>query len=238
MSSTIGQLTFPDDRANELSQFATRVRNELGTKIDPVTIVVKPRAQMKRYRDPKPGDGPNDGRARGYWHEDSRTIDLADDLFAPGQPLDETLGHEVIHALFSDWVTKGHRRQLLPLISPTPTGFGDQSINDADIGYPASPEECCAVWGSAAIFGFDPPAYVGLYKRNIAKANLPTLREILLSDGQGGQGPGVVPGGDPCQQVKDRNAVLEARITEISADLDALLANLGTTAKKAKPQVP
>lgn len=221
MSVIVGQLTLPDDQAAALNPIAQRIAAMLANRIEPVTIVVKPRADMPEYL---PGK-----HARGYWKERTRKILLADDLFAAGEPLDETLGHEVVHTLFSDWLTKWHRNELLALVTPAPDSFGDLSVDDLHVGYPASAEECCCVWGSAAIFGFDPPAYVGIYKRTIAKSDLPAVREILLNDPD--MGP---PPVDPCQPLRDRVAILEARKAEIAADLEELMSSLRTTANKVR----
>jgi hypothetical protein len=219
---TVGHLTFSDEPAivAALTPIAQRIAANLADRIKDVTIVVKPRAEMPEYL---PGM-----HARGYWREGKRRILLADDLFNPGEPLEKTLGHEVVHTLFTDSVANPRLVQLLPLMSPVPEHFKDEWIGDEKVGYEASPEECCCVWGSAAIFGFDPPAYVDIYKRSIAKADLAKLRGILLAN----EG---VPTPDPCEQVIARNKALEARIKEISTDLETLLSSLGSTAQKAKP---
>jgi len=53
-------------------------------------------------------------------------------------------------------------------------------IGDNDKGYPAIPEECVCVWGSAALFGFDPPAYSKLYKRHFAEDDFAEVARVLL----------------------------------------------------------
>jgi hypothetical protein len=181
----VGRLTLSGtpEQTKALRPFAKRVRKIIGDRIDPVVVTVLPRASMPLYRDPRPGDGPTDGRAEGYWRGNARKILLADDLFdGTAGPLDETLGHEIIHVLFDDWIMPEQRRQLLPLLHPEPVNWSDTMVNGVDKGYPAIPEECVCVWGSAALFGFDPPAYDKLYKRRFVEADYAEVARILLDE--------------------------------------------------------
>ena len=121
--SIVGRLTLSGtpEQNQAMRPFAKRVRRMLANRIDPVEVIVKPRSEMPRYRDPNPNDGPTDGRAEGYWRGSARKILLADDLFdGTGGPLDETLAHEIIHVLFDDWIMPEQRRVLLPLLHPQP----------------------------------------------------------------------------------------------------------------------
>jgi hypothetical protein len=107
----------------------------------------------------------------------------AQDLFDPSPALkrDKTLGHEFVHVLFSDWLGKWHRKQLLPLITPPADNWNDTTIGDRQEGYEADPSEALACWGSAALFGWDKPAYSTLYLRKILATNFAKTKVLLLA---------------------------------------------------------
>jgi hypothetical protein len=199
MTEVVGQLTLDgtDAQIDALGPFATRIEAVVGKRIQPVTVRIRARTNMPRYRDPKPGDKPEDGHARGYWKSPNRTILLADDLFALGEPLDETLGHEVVHVLFDDWIKGAPKKALLRYLQPLPENYTDTTIAERDKGYPANPEECLAVYGSAALFGFNPPAYTTLFKRLVPKTSLAEVKALML-----GALPvePPVPAPDPCAE--------------------------------------
>lgn len=201
MTLAVGQLTLvgaTKEQEVALTPMFNKVQEIVGTRINPVTVKVRPRSEMPRYRAPRPGDGPTDGRAKGYWRSGNRTILLADDLFPPGRMLDETLGHEVVHVMFDDWLKPAQKKTLLRYLQPEPENYSDTMIGDQDKGYPALPEECIAVWGSAAIFAFPHPAYGALYKRIIVEPLWAEVRAIMLASPPPAPPP-VTP--DPCAEL-------------------------------------
>lgn len=162
-----------------LTPFVQVAVDLLGIRIKPLTIEVRARANMPRYRDPRPGDSPTDGHAEGYWRGTVRKILIADDVL-PRTDLEETIGHELVHVLFDDWLSTAQKATLLSYLDPRPENYSDTMVNGKDYGYPALPEECIAVWGSAALFGFIKPAYASLYKRRIASTIYPVVKTLML----------------------------------------------------------
>lgn len=182
VSEQIGRVRVTGTQAqvDALRPFVTKATKLLDTRIDPLELSVRPRAKMPSYGTAADGTAL---RSRGHWSSRLRRMLIADDLFQEGDALlrDKTLGHEFVHVLFSDWMGKWHRRQLLPLITPPCDGWNDMTIGDKFIGYPADPDEALACYGSAALFGWAKPAYSTLYKRRILQEDYPKTKSLLLA---------------------------------------------------------
>ncbi len=174
----IGPFTFKmtQGQFDALVGFANRANALMGRLIDPVEIVVRKRTEMPKY-----GPGPKDF-SRGFWRSGPRRILLADDIFDPKKPLldEKTLGHEVFHVIQDDHFTRFHRRRLLPFITPEADNWNDMTIGDEFKGYPALPYEAMACYGSAALFGWEKPAYSSLYLRKIEAADFDEVKAITL----------------------------------------------------------
>jgi hypothetical protein len=179
VNKVIGKITLTGTREQnqELTPFCREANVALGQCIKPVTVVIKPRADMPLYA---PGK-----HAMGYWKVGPHHIWLADDCFDPAKPdlPAKTLGHELVHTLQDDWFTSYHRKALLPYLRPEPDNWRDPNIGGKYVGYEALPYECIAVWGSAALFNWDRPAYSTLYKRKIAAADWPEVKTIMVAKG-------------------------------------------------------
>lgn len=148
----------------------------LGSRIKPFTLITRERDKMPLYS--------ATDRARGFWRESYRRMIISKDLFPAGLEvlLKKTVEHELIHVLFSDHITAFNKAKLMPLLTPAPEDFNDLTINGAFVGYGASPEECIATWGSAALFEYtDNPAYSTLYKRRVYRSNFPALKTVMLA---------------------------------------------------------
>jgi hypothetical protein len=178
----IGRVTITgtEDQITKLTPFVKKATDLLDTRIDRFDLKVVPRSDMPvAYKK-------NDGtivRAEGHWSDRRRLMRLADDLFRPidEKERDKVLGHEFVHTLFSDWLGKWHRRQLLPLIKPPADNWNDMTIGDTYEGYVADPSEALACYGSAALFGWVKPAYASIYLRRIAQADYPKTKTLLLA---------------------------------------------------------
>lgn len=117
---------------------------------------------------------PDGVRARGFWNHKSARGDilLSDDLFAApdGSPelARKTFAHEGTHQLDDQWMLKSNERSIRDNFEPDASGW---------------PSEAFAVYGSAAIFGFDDPPYRSFYKGyRIPKAKWPETKEEALRD--------------------------------------------------------
>lgn len=173
----------------------------------PVYVRIRPRAQMPRYRKRRPTDTkPEDGRAFGYWHRRPRVVDLALELIGKPAELRKVGAHESIHVRAEDFEA-WHWDHLLPMLDPEPESRFDQTIGDDDLGYPATPEECIATFGSAAIFGFWPPAFESLYKRRFPRGLHASVRATILAR---------APMQESCAKQSARIAELEAQLREAS----------------------
>lgn len=178
----IGRVTTHGTQAQveALESFVKEATDVLGTRIDRLDLEVADRSKMPVafVKD----DGTK-VRAEGHWSERRRLMRCADDLFEAQKDLlrDKTLGHEFVHVLFSDWMGKWHRRQLLPLISPPADNWSDLTIGDNWLGYVADPSEALACYGSAALFGWTKPAYSTLYKRRILQTDYSKAKALLLT---------------------------------------------------------
>lgn len=178
----VGHVTIhgTDAQVNALTPFITTATDLLGRRIDLLDLEV-------RARDKMPVAFVKDNgtvvHAEGHWSDRLRRMLVADDLFGDGLALkrDKTLGHEFVHVLYSDWFTKWHRRQLLPLLTPEADNWFDETIGDEWMGYVAAPTEGFACWGSAALFGWDKPAYSTLYLRRIRTVDFPHAKQITLA---------------------------------------------------------
>lgn len=142
-------------------------------RVRPTRVHVLPRDQMPWATKPDE-DGKGGVRARGFWDHPKYNHDilLADDLFAAptGGPdlARKTFAHEGTHQLQADWMLRSNERSIKPLFDPDAAGF---------------PAEEFAVYGSAAIFGFDNPPYKGFYdKFVIPKSMWAKTKEYALRD--------------------------------------------------------
>jgi hypothetical protein len=182
MEHQIGRVTIVGSQAeiDALTTFVTTATDLLGRRIDPFTLETRARENMPIAF--KKADG-TVVRARGLWSDRRRRMLISQDLFGTGLQLlrDKTVGHEFVHALFSDWLTRWHRRQLLPFINPDADGWNDLTIGDDWQGYVADPSEALACYGSAALFGWTKPAYSTLYSRRILQADYPKVKALLLA---------------------------------------------------------
>lgn len=223
MTLLIGQVTLngSDAQNARMQPFVQAAVDLLGDRFKPVTVEVRTRVSMPRYRDPRPGDKPTDGHAEGFWRAGPRRILIADDVI-PRDDLPETLGHEWIHLLFEDWFTPGQKRTLLGYLDPRPENYSDTQVNGKDRGYPALPEECIAVWGSAALFGFAKPAYSSLYKRTISGVVYPAVKAVML----GTLPPAPIPAPDPCADVKAQLDAANAELALLRTKIAAARADL------------
>jgi hypothetical protein len=182
MSEQIGRVTIygTPNEITALTAFVEEATELLGTRIDRLDLYTRERANMPIAF--KREDG-TVVRARGFWSDRRRQMGISKDLFGKDLDLlrDKTVGHEFVHVIFSDWLTRWHRRQLLPLITPDADGWNDMSIGDDWQGYVADPSEALACYGSAALFGWVKPAYSTLYTRRIAQADYPKTKALMLT---------------------------------------------------------
>jgi hypothetical protein len=182
MDTIIGRVTVKgtDEEVAALTPFVTKATTLLGTRIDPFNLLTRERSKMPVYG--YEADG-TPLRARGHWSSRLRRMLVSKDLFQKGETLerDKVLGHEFVHVIFSDWMGKWHRRQLLPVIQPPADSWNDLTIGDKYEGYFADPSEALACYGSAALFGWAKPAYASIYLRRITQENFPKTKTILLS---------------------------------------------------------
>lgn len=151
---------------------ATTLIEALGDRIEPVSVVLKTGDEM-----PERSDG---GPSFGFWKAGQREIWLWEET--DEYPVDKTFAHEAMHVVDTDWLTRGQRLDIIELMSPTPTAWGDQSIGGVIHKYVALPFEVFAVYASAAIGGFQRPAYMALFKRRVTVDKWPTLAELTLRD--------------------------------------------------------
>lgn len=178
----VGRVTISGTQTQieKVKPFVKKATDLLDRRIDPLTLRIVPRADMPVAFIKKDG---TIVRAEGHWSDRRNLMRLADDVFGPKQDLlrDKILGHEFTHTVFSDWLGKWHRRQLLPVITPAADNWNDLTIGDTWEGYVADPSEALACYGSAALFGWAKPAYSTLYLRRIAQADYPKVKAILLA---------------------------------------------------------
>lgn len=182
MQEKIGPVTMIGTQAelDMMRAFVTTATTLLGTRIDPFTLETREREQMPIAFVKKNGDIVY---ARGHWSSRKRRMLCSKDLLVAALDLlrDKTLGHEFVHVLFSDWLGKWHRKQLLPLITPEADDWNDMTISDTWEGYVADPSEALACYGSAALFGWAKPAYSTLYTRRILQSDYPKAKTLLLA---------------------------------------------------------
>jgi hypothetical protein len=168
----VGQFTYrmmPDHLA-ALGDVPKRIADILGKRVQAATVVTRPYDEMPLIRP--------ELRARAIWRERSRRIVLS--LPFAKYNVQATLGHETMHVLDDDWLTRTHRKAILPYMEPLPDGWGDLTIGDAPPRYEASPAECWASYGANAILGV-PVAFSTLYDRRIPLEHRPQVRDLALS---------------------------------------------------------
>ncbi len=171
MSETIGPITIVGtaDEIASVRPFVMKAVPILGNRIKPVTVVFRPADRMP----PRGDGGPSFGRSKLA----ARKILLLDEI--EDYPVAKDLGHELCHFLDEDWLTKAQRVDLMAFMEPKPKGWGDDRIGK----YVSLPSECFAAWGSAAIFGFNKPAWARFYRvRRIPQAAWEHVAEIALAD--------------------------------------------------------
>ena len=157
----------------------------IGSLIEPVTIWFRPPEKMPFYAPRK--------RAYGLWHgyeplRNRREIWLRNDIAQDPNEAKKLLAHEVVHVLDDDYMNRDQRRDAIKLMHPQPDKWRDTVINGKDYGYPATPFETFAVYGSTALVDFvslgassDKPAYTGIFMRSVDEADWPKLRQVILS---------------------------------------------------------
>ena len=143
--------------------------NRLGEQVE---VILQPAAAM-----PKRPDG---GRAFGLTKPGRREIWLWDAV--DRYPAAETLAHEAMHVLDVFWLTDTQRNEIMELMTPSPSHWEDRTIGQATFRYAAMPHEVFAVYASAAIVGFDRPAFRSLYERRIDEAKWDSLARVVLRD--------------------------------------------------------
>lgn len=176
----IGQITLEGTKAelDALTPFTKKAVDLLSHRIDAFNLKVVARADMPIAGQTKDG---KIIRAEGHWSLRLRLMRLADDLFDRQLLLDKTEGHEFVHVLQSDWFGRWHRRKLLPFLTPPADNWNDLTIGDNYLGYIADPIEGFACWDSAALFGWEKPAYSTLYERKIRATDFAAVKEISLA---------------------------------------------------------
>lgn len=152
--------------ATKLTQL---LAGRLGPNLD-VSVVFKTAERMP----PRPDGGPS----RGYWKAGLKEIWLWEKT--DRYPVEKTLAHEAMHVLATFWLTEAQRNDIIELMKPRPLHWRDKTIGIVTYEYAASPFEVYAVYGSAAMVGFDKPAYRSLYRRHIDEGDWPKLRDIIV----------------------------------------------------------
>lgn len=168
----IGPLTYQmtQGQLDQLGDVPARIASEYGNRLDAATVLTRAYTDMPLIREGM--------RARAMWRERSRRIILSTPF---GQyDVQATLGHEATHTLSDDWLTRAHRKAILPYLEPLPAGWYDLTIGDNPPTYEASPEECFATWGAVACLGTR-PAFPKLYQRRIQSAHYATVKAIALA---------------------------------------------------------
>ena len=161
------------DQTDTIDATATALRDMLGTRIkDDVNVIFKPDDKMK-----KRADG---GTAYGFWSSKPRVISLWGDIGEYN--VVKTFIHEVMHVLDTDWLTPDQRSEILKLMVPKPDDWRDQRIDGQKMKYVSDPSEVFAVYASAAVGDLEKPAYTGMYKRRIDKAEWGGLKSIIMRD--------------------------------------------------------
>ena len=155
-----------------VADVATSLSQKLGSRIRPVSVLLKSADEM-----PKRSDG---GPAFGFWRSGLRQVWLWNQTDA--YPVGKTLAHEAMHVLDTDWLTKAQRQKLMELMAPAPTKWNDQRIEGVLRKYVSLPSEIFAVYASAAIGRFPRPAYRSLFIREIAPEKWDAMRELILED--------------------------------------------------------
>lgn len=159
-------------QVDSIVRTAARLNDKLGNRIKPVRIVLKTADEM-----PPRSDG---GNATGFWKSAKREVWLWDEI--DDYPVAKTLAHEAMHVLDDDWLTRTQRLEIIALMSPSPVDWKDQMIEGIKRKYIALPYEVFAVYASAAIGGFEKPAYRRMFKRSIPSDKFLRLEEIALRD--------------------------------------------------------
>lgn len=226
----VGPLTYRMTRAqfDALGDVPDKIASIYGQRLDAVLVVTRPYEDMPLIR---PGL-----RARAKWSERFRRI-LLSVPFTYG--VQAVLGHEATHVLDDDWLTRAQRRAIIPYISPIPAGWGDLTIGDNPPVYEASPAECFASYGAAAMLGVR-PAFPTLYLRKIDQAHYSNVRAIALS---------APDAPDPCAELQEELdqvlvelGISQARVAELekvsldsSSALEVIAAQLRDAASPATP---
>lgn len=215
-------LVGPAADVERLQGMRSTLINALGNRIKATSVVLKPAEDM-----PKRSDG---GPSFGYWKQGLRQIWLWEET--DDYPVGKTLAHEAMHVLDQDWLTRTQRLDLLKLMAPAPTAWGDQNIGGVVHRYVSLPSEVFAVYASAAICGFPKPAYRSLFKRQIPNGDWPKLAELALRDD--GIADRVKEADDPVPSPPDSLADLQERLAATEAQLaDANAAKQAAELSKA-----
>src|SRR5688572_7950487 len=128
-----------DDSAAQVPEITTMVATltqVLGTRIKDVSVILKPAAGMPERSD--------DGVSYGFWKAGLRQIWLWDET--DNYPVAKTLAHEAMHVIDTDWLTRPQRLEIIALMEPMPTGWGDQMIDGVKKKYVGLPSEAFAVY--------------------------------------------------------------------------------------------
>lgn len=198
----------PAAQIDAITETATTLNELLGDRIKDVKVVLKSDEIM-----PERSDG---GVSYGFWKAAKREVWLWDET--DDYPVGKTLVHEAMHVLDDDWLTRAQRLEIIALMNPAPSTWKDQVIAGVVKKYVALPYEVFAVYASAAVFGFQKPAYRRLYRRAIAPDKWPKLKEITLADmGAGDRGTDpVVQIASPPDGAEDLVAQLTAAQTQLA----------------------
>ncbi len=179
------------------------------SRVKPARVVVRPRDKMPWAKKPvlnPDGTVKTPGvRATGYWNGTNQLI--AADQFDNPDKVRKIGAHETTHQLDDQWMRRSHENDIRPLFDPEPARWAAEEF---------------AVYGSAAIFGFDNPPYTDFYDDYvIPRVAWPKVKQIALRDDR--------PTTDPCLPYKAEIATLKttladteaARVAAVAAQRDA-----------------
>lgn len=176
---TLFELVGPASQVSPIKTMAATLTAKLEDKIQPVSVILKTRAEM-----PERADG---GVSYGYWKKALRQIWLWEET--DDYPVDKTLAHEAMHVVDRDWLTSTQRADIIKLMVPEPTAWADVLVSGVPKRYIALPYEVFAVYASARVCGIEKPAYRSIYVRSVPVQLWQKLAEVTLrDDGQADRG--------------------------------------------------